>query len=347
MKTGERLVTERNRRLLLRRRPVGLPVPEDFELVEEALPIPRDGAILVRNHLCSLDPGIRGWLDDAPSYIPPIALNDAVRAITVGHIVTSLHPGFQTGNWVVGMNAIEDYSIATPDGFLRTIDPDSVSSITLYLSVQGALGVTAYFGVMDVCRPRPGETMLINGAAGAVGSLVGQIARIKGCRTIGIAGGPAKCKRLIERYGFDAAIDYRGKSSSALSAELAAAAPDGVDMVFENVGGLLLDTALMHLKPHARVALCGLISEYNSTTGPIGARNLWQLIVKRATIQGLFLGDFLHRSAEAHAALAGWIKGGLLVVDEHIEEGIENAVPAFLRLFSGTHEGKLILRIAA
>jgi NADPH-dependent curcumin reductase CurA len=152
---------------------------------------------------------------------------------------------------------------------------------------------------------------------------------------------------LIERYGFDAAIDYREKSSDALSAALAAAAPDGVDMVFENVGGKLLDAALMHLKLHARVALCGLISEYNSTTGPIGARNLWQLIVKRATIQGLFTGDFLDRSAEAWTALAAWFEKGLLVVDEQIEEGIENAVPAFLRLFAGAHDGKLILRIAA
>jgi NADPH-dependent curcumin reductase CurA len=248
---------------------------------------------------------------------------------------------------VVGLNAIEDYSIAAPDGFLRIIDPTTVPSVTLYLSALGAVGITAYFGVMEVCRPRPGETMLINGAAGAVGSIVGQIARIKGCRTIGIAGGSAKCKRLIERYGFDAAIDYREKSADALSAALAAAAPDGVDMVFENVGGKLLDAALMHLKLHARVALCGLISEYNSTTGPIGARNLWQLIVKRATIQGLFTGDFLDRSAEAWTALAAWFEKGLLVVDEQIEEGIENAVPAFLRLFAGAHDGKLILRIAA
>src|SRR5258708_31814269 len=169
---------------------------------------------------------------------------------------------------------------------------------------------------MDVCRPRAGDTMLINGAAGAVGSLVGQIAKIKGCRTIGIAGGPAKCKRLIERYGFDAAIDYRGQSSSELSGALAAAAPDGVDMVFEDVGGMLLDTALMQVKLHARVALCGLISEYNSTTGPIGARNLWQLIVNRVTMQGLFWGDFFHRSAEAHVALVDWLKDGLLVIDE-------------------------------
>jgi NADPH-dependent curcumin reductase CurA len=341
------MVAERNRRLLVRRRPIGLPVTGDFDLVEEPIPKPHDGAILVRNHLCSLDPAIRGWLDDVPSYMPPIALNDPVRAITVGRIVTSRHPAFQAGEWVVGLNAIEDYSIAAPDGFLRIIDPTTVPSVTLYLSALGAVGITAYFGVTEVCRPRPGETMLINGAAGAVGSMVGQIARIKGCRTIGIAGGSAKCKRLIERYGFDAAIDYREKSSDALSAALAAAAPDGVDMVFENVGGKLLDAALMHLKLHARVALCGLISEYNSTTGPIGARNLWQLIVKRATIQGLFTGDFLDRSAEAWTALAAWFEKGLLVVDEQIEEGIENAVPAFLRLFAGAHDGKLILRIAA
>jgi NADPH-dependent curcumin reductase CurA len=339
-------MVERNRRLLLRRRPVGLPAKADFDLVEEPIPEPRAGTILVRNHFCSLDPAIRGWLDDVPSYLPPIPLNDPVRAITLGRIVTSRHPDFQSGGWVVGMNAIEDYSIAEPDGFLRPVDPAAVPSITLYLSALGAVGVTAYFGVMEVCRPGPGETMLVNGAAGAVGSIVGQIARLKGCRTIGIAGGSAKCKRLTERYGFDAAIDYRGKSPEALSAALATAAPDGVDMVFENVGGMLLDTALMHLKLHARIALCGLISEYNSMTGSVGARNLWQLIVKRATIQGFFTGDFLNRSAEARTALAAWIEKGLLVVDEQIEEGIENAVPAFLRLFAGTHDGKLILRIA-
>jgi NADPH-dependent curcumin reductase CurA len=338
-------VAERNRRLLLRRRPVGLPVTEDFELIEAPIPQPRDGAILVRNHFCSLDPAIRGWLEDAPSYLPPIALSDPVRAIAVGRVFTSRHPDFQTGDWVVGLNAIEDYSIAAPDGFLRIVDP-AVPSLTIYLSALGAVGVTAYFGVMEVCRPKRGETMLVSAAAGAVGSIVGQIAKLQGCRTIGIAGGSVKCRRLTERYGFDAAIDYRGKLPNALSAALAAAAPEGVDMVFENVGGMLLDTALMHLKLHARVALCGLISEYNSTTGPVGARNLWQLIVKRATIQGLFTGDFLDRSAEAYAALATWLKNGLLVVDEHIEEGIENAVPAFLRLFAGTNDGKLILRIA-
>jgi NADPH-dependent curcumin reductase CurA len=221
-----------------------------------------------------------------------------------------------------------------------------VPSITRYLSALGAVGVTAYFGVTEVCKPRAGETMLVTGAAGAVGSLVGQIAKLHGCRVIGIAGGPAKCRRIVERYGFDAAIDYKGKSLAELSAAIGAAAPEGLDIVFENVGGVVLDAALLHLKLHARVALCGLISEYNSPSGPIGARNLWQLIVKRARIEGLFTGDYLDRFAEAQQAMAAWLEQGKIKVDEHIEAGIENAIPAFLRLFTGTHQGKLILKIA-
>lgn len=334
-----------NRRLILRRRPLGLPVAADFELVEQPLPRVPEGAMLVRIHYCSMDPAIRGWLVDEPSYIPPIALNDPIRAISVGRVVQSRHAQFGEGDWVFGLMAIEDYSLAQPDGFLRLIDPAKVSSITHYLSALGAVGLTAYGGVTQVLRPMHGNTLLVSGAAGAVGSLVGQIAKIQGCRTIGIAGGPAKCCRLLERYRFDVAIDYKGKSSDQLSRELAGAAPEGVDAVFENVGGVILDAGLMNLKLHARVALCGLICEYNSTTGPVGARNLWQLIVKRATIQGIFTGDFLELFGEAQAAMAGWMQEGRLVADEHIEEGIENALPAFQRLFSGDHDGKVILKI--
>jgi NADPH-dependent curcumin reductase CurA len=297
-------------------------------------------------HYCSLDPAIRGWLVDEPSYLPPIALNDPVRAVSIGRIAQSRHPDFREGDWVFGVMAIEDHSLARPDGFLRVIDPGKVPHVTRYLSALGAVGLTAYCGVTQVLQPKRGDTVLVSGAAGAVGSLVGQVAKIHGCRTIGIAGGPAKCRRLVERYRFDVAIDYKGKSADQLSAALGAAAPEGVDAVFENVGGVIFDTALMHLKLHARIALCGLISEYNSTTGPVGARNLWQLIVKRATIQGIFTGDFLERFGEAQAAMAAWLERGLLVVDEHVEEGIENALPAFLRLFSGAHDGKLILKIA-
>lgn len=334
-----------NRRLIVRRRPAGLPVAQDFELVCEAVPAPGPGALLVRNEYCSLDPAIRGWLEDAPSYIEPIALNAPVRSIAIGRVVSSLHPDFAPGDWVFGMTAIEDYSIAQPDGFLRRIDPSRVQPVTRYLSALGAVGLTAYCGVTQICRPQPGETMLVTGAAGAVGSLVGQIARLSGCRTIGVAGGAEKCRRLTERYGFSAAIDYRGKSVAQLAAEMAAVAPEGFDIVFENVGGAVLDAALLNLRLHARIALCGLIAEYNSTDGPVGARNLWQLIVKRARIEGLFTGDWLGHFPEAQEAMTAWLEQGGIVVDEHVETGIENALPAFLRLFSGAHQGKLILKI--
>ena len=207
------------------------------------------------------------------------------------------------------------------------------------------MGATAYFGTVECLKPKTGETLLVSGAAGAVGSLVGQIGKIKGCRVIGIAGGPAKCKRLLDDYGYDVAIDYRGKSMDALSAEIAAAAPGGVDMIFENVGGDVLDAGLMNLAMKARVLLCGLISEYNSADGKVGARNLWQLIVKRATIEGFLVADYVMRFGACAAVMADWMGEGKLRIDEHVEDGIENAYPAFMKLFSGANDGKLILKI--
>ncbi len=334
-----------NRRFLLVRRPLGLPVAEDFRLVEEPVPQLDEGAILVRNAYASLDPAIRGWLDDAPSYLPPVKLGDPVRATTVGRVLVSRDPQFQEGQWVLGLNAIEDVSLVRPGGFTMAIDADAVPSVTNYLSVLGAVGMTAYFGLLEVGKAQAGDTVLVSGAAGAVGSLVGQIARLKGCRTIGIAGGAEKCRRLVADYGYDAAIDYRGKDVEALSAEIGGLAPDGVNVVFENVGGAVLDATLLHLAHGARVALCGLISEYNSPDGPSGARNLWQLIVKSATISGFLVSDFLPRFAEGAGEMGSWLAHGQLRVDEHVDEGIENALPAFLRLFEGTNQGKMILKI--
>lgn len=334
-----------NRRFLLVRRPQGTPVADDFRLETQPLPALADGQFLIRNHYASLDPAIRGWLDDAPSYMPPVPLGDPVRASTIGVVAESRSPGFPVGQWVMGLNAIEEYSLGVTGGFTQPIDPDAVPSVTNYLSLFGAVGLTAYFGFIEVCEPKPGDTVLVTGAAGAVGSLVGQIARIKGCRTIGIAGGPEKCARLTGRYGFDAAIDYRGKDVDALSAAIKAAAPDGVDIIFENVGGTLLDAGLMNLRDGARIGLCGLISEYNAPA-PVGARNLWQLIVHSASIRGLLVRDFLPRFAEGAAAMGDWLKDGRLVFDEHIDEGIDNALPAFMRLFEGTNDGKMILKVA-
>jgi NADPH-dependent curcumin reductase CurA len=334
-----------NRRFLLRRRPQGEPVPEDFELVTEPLPQLAEGQFLVRNHYASLDPAMRGWMDDADSYMPPIPLDAPVRASTIGVVAESRAEGFAPGQWVMGLNAIEDYSVCAAGGFTQPIDATLVPSVTNYLSLFGAVGMTAYFGLFEVCEPKPGDTVLVTGAAGAVGSIVGQLARIHGCRVIGIAGGAEKCARLTERYGFDAAIDYRGKDEAALTAAIAAAAPDGVDVIFENVGGIILDAGLMNLNMNARVGLCGLISEYNSEE-PVGARNLWRLIVKRASIRGLLVMDYVARFGEGAAKMGEWAAQGKIQIDEHVDEGIENAYPAFMRLFAGTNQGKMILKIA-
>lgn len=334
-----------NRRFLLARRPKGDPVPDDFRLVEEDIPSSPSGGFVVRNHYASLDPAQRGWMDDAPSYMPPIPLGDPVRATTVGVVHASDNPDFVPGQWVMGLNGLEDYSQVMPGGFTSPIDVSMVDSPLRFLSAMGAVGLTAYFGLLEAGKPRPGQTVLVSGAAGAVGSVVGQIAKIKGCRAIGIAGGAEKCRRLTEDYGFDVAIDYKGKSVDQLSAEIAQAAPNGVDIVFENVGGDVMDAELNNLAMHARIVLCGLISEYNSPQ-KIGIRNLWQVLVKRATIKGFLISDYVERFGEGGVQMAQWAAEGRMRIDEDVQNGLENAYSAFMRLFTGANTGKLVLKIA-
>ena len=334
-----------NRRFLLVRRPQGAPVPEDFRLAEEPIPAAPAGGLVVRNHYASLDPAQRGWMDDSPSYMPPIPLGDPVRATTIGIVHQSENPDFKSGDWVMGLNGLEDYSVVMPGGFTAKLDVGLVDQPYRYLSAMGAVGLTAYFGLLEVGQPKPGETVLVSGAAGAVGSVVGQLAKIKGCRAIGIAGGAEKCARLVKDYGFDVAIDYKGKSVDQLAAEIHAAAPQGVDIIFENVGGDVFDAELMNLAMRARIILCGLISEYNAPE-KIGARNLWQVLVKRATITGFLIADYVERFSEGGAQMAEWVGQGRIRIDEDVQEGLENAYPAFMRLFSGANTGKLILKIA-
>lgn len=333
-----------NRRFILAARPQGLPQPSDFRLTDEPVPAIGEGEFLIRNHYASIDPAIRGWLDAGGNYMPPVPIGDAVRASTIGVVEDSRCDAFRPGEWVMGLNKIETYSVGRQDGFTHPIDVGAVPSPTAYLSVAGAVGLTAWFGVEDIMQPRPGDTLLISGAAGAVGSLVGQLAKMRGARVVGIAGGTAKCAKLIARFGFDAAIDYRGKDVAALSAEIAAACPDGVNFVYENVGGACLDAALLNLATGAQVVLCGLISEYNGE--PVGARNLWQLLVKTATMRGYLISQYVHRFPEGVRAMTTLVAEGKLTYDEHVEEGINNALPAFLRLFEGTNEGKMILKLA-
>ena len=334
-----------NRRYLLRRRPHGEPVPEDFELVSEPIPDPPAGGFVMRNHYASLDPAQRGWMSDEESYMPPIPLGDPIRATTVGRVHASDNPDFAEGSWVMGLNGIEEYSAVTPGHFTAPIDVSAVDSPSKYLSAMGAVGLTAYFGMMDVAKPQAGETLCVTGAAGAVGSVVGQIGRIVGCRTIGIAGGEEKCRRLIENYGYDVAIDYKGKDFDALNAEIAEAAPDGIDIIFENVGGVIMEAELHNLAKKARMVLCGLISEYNAPEH-VGMRNLWQVLVNEATIHGFLIMDYAPRFAEGGAQIAQWIAEGKMRMDEDIQEGIENTYDAFMRLFSGANTGKLVLKIA-
>lgn len=333
-----------NRRLLLRAHPTGEPREQDFALVEAPPPVPGEGDFVIHNHYVSLDPAIRGWIDDRPSYQQPVALGDPVRATTAGVVVESRNAAFPEGAHVTGLNAVEDFTLVR-GGANRSRLVDPADPLTRHLSVLGGTGMTAYFGLLDVGRPIAGETVLVTAAAGGVGSLVGQIARIKGCRTIGIAGGQEKCRRLTDRYGFDVAIDYRGKDRDSLVAAIASAAPDGVDLLFENVGGQILDAGLLSLKTGGRVALCGLISDYNDQDHPYGSRQLWQLIVKRARIQGFLLSGYLDRLDEGAAAMRVWLEDGRIISDEHLEVGMHRVLPAFIGLFHGANQGKTIVRI--
>jgi NADPH-dependent curcumin reductase CurA len=317
----------------------------DFELVAEPIPVPADGEMVIRNVYCSLDPAIRAWMDDVPSYMPPIPLGAPIRASTYGCVVSSRAAGFAEGDHVVGLNAIEEFSVSSARGFTTRVDPAAVSSPTHFLSIFGAVGLTAYFGLFDVAQPKSGETVLVSGAAGAVGSLVGQLARLHGCRAVGIAGGPAKCRRLLEDYGFAAAIDYRGRDFSALSDAIAQACPGGVDVFFDNVGGVTLEAALAQMNSFGRIAVCGMISQYNAAEPVPGPSNLWQLIARSITMRGFVVRDFLPRFAEGAAAMMELVREGKLVFHEHIDEGIENFLPSFLRLFDGTNSGKLILKL--
>lgn len=333
-----------NRRFLLVRRPDGQPVRQDFKLVEEAIPSPPPGGLVIRNHYASLDPAQRGWMDDAPSYLPPIPLGAPVRASTVGVVHASDNPDFVPGQWVAGMNALEDYSVSEGSGFTRPIDISIVDSPTRYLSALGAVTLTGYFGLLEVAKPKAGETLLVSGAAGAVGSAVGQIGKIKGLKVVGIAGGPEKCRRLLDDYGYDIAIDYKGKSVEQLAADIREAIPEGADIIFENVGGDVLDAELLNLAKKARIVLCGMISEYNSPER-VGIRNLWQVLAQEATIHGYLLLDYIPRFAEAGEVMAKWMQEGRLRTDEDIQHGLENAYEVFMRLFSGANTGKQILKI--
>jgi hypothetical protein len=329
-----------NRQFLLARRPVGQASREDFIFQEVPVAEPAEGQVLLKNRYLSLDPAMRGWMNDGKSYIAPVALGDVMRALGIGEVIASRHPQFAVGDHLQGAVGVQDYYLGDAKG-MHKVDP-KLAPLPRYLSALGMTGMSAYFALLEVGAPKRGDTVVISGAAGAVGSVAGQIAKIKGCRVIGIAGGEQKCYSLINELGFDGAIDYKHED---LHAALKRECPNGVDVFFDNVGGDILDAVLTRLAPKARVVICGAISQYNTTTAVKGPANYLSLLVNRARMEGFVVMDYAPRFAEAGLELAGWLAQGKLKSREHIVEGLETFPEALLKLFNGENFGKLVLKI--
>jgi NADPH-dependent curcumin reductase CurA len=330
-----------NAQCRLAARPVGLPKASDWDYVEEPAPEPGDGQFLVEVEYISLDPAMRSWMNAGRSYIPPVEIGEVMRAAAIGRVVESRHPDYQVGDWVNGAFGVQRYALSDGGGVVRV--DTSLAPPPVHLGTLGLSGLTAYFGLLDVGRPEPGQTVVVSGAAGSVGHVVGQIARIKGCRAVGIAGGPEKCRWLVDELGFDAAIDYKAGD---LRSQLREHAPERVDVFFDNVGGEILDAVLRRLARGARVVISGAVSQYNATEPPPGPTNYMQLLVMRASMTGFVIFDYAQRFPEAAAELAGWLASGELRSREDVVEGdIEQFPEVLLRLFRGENTGKLVLAV--
>jgi NADPH-dependent curcumin reductase CurA len=338
--------TKRNRRIVLQQRPHGAPDDHTFRLLEEPVPQPQEGQVLLRTLFLSLDPYMRGRISDAPSYAAPVEIGDVMVGGTVSRVEASRHPDFPVGQLVLGYSGWQDYALSDGAG-LNKLDGD-VGKSSRALGVLGMPGFTAYMGLLDIGQPKPGETVVVAAASGAVGSLVGQIARIKGARAVGIAGGADKCRYVVEELGFDACIDHRAPD---FAQQLAAACPDGIDVYFENVGGAVFDAVLPLLNTKARIPVCGLIADYNATALPPGPDRLGLLartiLTKRIRMQGFIIfDDYGHRYGEFFAQMSTWLKEGKIKFREDIVDGLENAPQAFRGLLEGKNFGKLVVRVA-
>jgi NADPH-dependent curcumin reductase CurA len=318
---------------------MGLPKAADWAIVDDPIPAAGSGEFIVEIDYLSIDPAMRTWMNAGRSYVPPVEIGEVMRAFAVGRVIESRHPEFAVGDRVSGLFGVQNYAVSDGAG-VNKIDT-ALAPATAYLGALGISGLTAYFGLLDIGRPEPGQTVLVSGAAGSVGHIVGQIAKIHGCRAVGIAGGEQKCRWLVERAGFDAAIDYK---TADLRAELKAHAPDRVDVFFDNVGGVALEAALNRLAHGARIVLCGAVSQYNDA--PRGPANYMQLLVARASMTGFVIFDYLSRYPEGVAQLAKWVGSGQLRSHEDIERGDVGDFPeTLLKLFGGENTGKLILAL--
>ena len=329
-----------NRQVRLASRPSGLPKPDDWEFTSETVPEPAPGQFVVEISHLSIDPAMRGWMNAGASYIPPVEVGAVMRAGAVGLVTASEHPGFAVGDYVYGAFGVQEYARSDGRGVIKV--DTSLAGPATYLGTLGMTGLTAYFGLLDVGRVQPGDTVVISGAGGAVGSVAGQIAKIKGCRVIGIAGGADKCLAVTQEFGFDAAIDYRAQD---VRKALREHAPGGVDVYFDNVGGEILDAVLTRLARGARIVICGAVSQYNETKVR-GPANYLMLLVARATMAGMVVFDYEDRFPAAMAELAGWLQAGQLVSREHVVRGtVGDFHDVLLMLFEGANTGKLVLAL--
>ncbi|MBW2316981.1 MAG: NADP-dependent oxidoreductase [Deltaproteobacteria bacterium] len=331
-------MTQQNRQWRLRARPDAVAKESDFELHSEPMPVPEDGQFLARTRLLSFEPAMRGWMEDRPNYIPPVGLGDVMRGIAVSEVVESRVEGYAPGDLVTGMTGWQEFSVGGAG--TRRLDPGTDPKAIL--SVLGLTGMTAYFGLLEVGAAKEGDTVVVSGAAGATGSVVGQIARVKGCRVVGIAGGPEKCRWLTEEARFDAAIDYKNED---IGERLSALCPEGIDVFFDNVGGAALDAALARIARGARVVICGAVERYSVSELPPGPANYINLMIQRARMEGFVVLDHAARFGEATAALEGWVKSGDLVWQVDIQKGFENVPKTLLRLYTGANQGKQLLEV--
>lgn len=334
-----------NKQIHLVSRPQGEPGTDNFKLVEAELPALRDGQVLVRHHFLSLDPYMRGRMNDSKSYAAPQPLNEVMIGGTVGEVVDSRHPGFQAGDKVVGMGGWQQYAVvdATQPGLLRKVDTAHIPS-SAYLGAVGMPGVTAWYGLTKICEPRAGETVVVSAASGAVGGVVGQLAKSRGCRAVGIAGGPDKCRYVVEELGFDACLDYKlHKDLKSLSTALKDACPDGIDGYFENVGGMILDAVMLRMNAFGRMAFCGMISGYNGEPIPMQYPQL--ILQSRLKLQGFIVSEHMNVWPEALKELGTMVATGKLKYRESVAHGIESAPEAFLGLLKGRNFGKQLVKL--
>jgi NADPH-dependent curcumin reductase CurA len=329
-----------NRRVVLASRPAGWVSEANFRLEEAPLPQPRDGEVLVKNLWLSLDPYMRGRMNDAKSYAAKQEIGEVMIGGTAGEVLESRNPKFKAGDTVAGMLGWQQYGVSDGKG-LNKVDASRVP-LQAYLGVLGMPGVTAWVGLLDICQPKSGETVVVSAASGAVGSVVGQIAKLKGCRAVGIAGGKAKCDYVTGELGFDACVDYK---AGRLNEALKAAVPGGVDCYFENVGGEILDALLRRMNPFSRIAVCGLISQYNATE-PYGVKTFQSILTNRIKVQGFIVSDRLEPWAKALPELAGWVAGGKIKYRETVAQGLDNAPRAFIGLLKGENLGKQLVKLA-